>query len=625
MNAPRLSLSTAAALVTFAWLSALPVLTSAQTYEFQRSVMGLRVSGAGTGTGTGSQPDTVPPAPASAQTSTSLVDFGSVATHTTEKRQVVLTNNGGSGLGLTAAPAVLGDLAFGTDLTTCGTSLAAGQSCLTDVLFSPSVVGTVSGSLRFSTSLPGVPVDVALQGEAYNPVSLASAALPHGMVGKAYSYDFKQLLSVSNETSPDKSLATWSGSGTLPTGLSLNTSTGELAGTPSAPTAGASYTVIGTYKNNQGQQVYTIKVGEAVLQAVQFAAGGNHTCAVTTAGGLKCWGSNNSGQLGNDTALANQPTPVDVLGLTSGVASVSAGGSHTCAVTTAGGLKCWGSNGYGQLGNGSTGSQATPVDVLDLASGVASVSAGGTHTCAVTTAGGLKCWGVNGVGQLGNGSTVSQATPGYVQGLTSGVASVSAGENHTCAVTTAGSLKCWGYDYSGQLGNDLALTNKPTPVDVLGLASGVASVSAGGGHTCAVTTAGGLKCWGLDNYGQLGNDLALTNKPTPVDVVGLPAGVASVSAGLYHTCAVTTAGGLKCWGYDYYGQLGNDVALTSLPTPVDVLGLTSGVASVSADYSHTCALTTAGGLKCWGLNAGGSLGDGTTTNRATPIDVKPGT
>ncbi len=137
-------------------------------------------------------------------------------------------------------------------------------------------------------------------------------------------------------------------------------------------------------------------------------------------------------------------------------------------------------------------------------------------------------------------------------------------------MTTAGGLKCWGYDGNGQLGNDTALTRQPTPVDVLGLTSGVASVATGFYHTCAVTTAGGLKCWGYDYYGQLGNDTALTDKPTPVDVLGLTSGVASVSVGYQHTCAVTTAGGLKCWGYDYYGQLGNDAALTNQPTPVNV-------------------------------------------------------
>jgi alpha-tubulin suppressor-like RCC1 family protein len=262
------------------------------------------------------------------------------------------------------------------------------------------------------------------------------------------------------------------------------------------------------------------------------------------------------------------------------------------------------------------------VDVQGLTSGVASVSAGNSHTCAVTTAGGLKCWGADNLGQLGNDSSlVNKPTPVDVLGLTSGVASVSAGGFHTCAVTTLGGLKCWGYNNYGQLGDNSA-TNKPTPVDVLGLTSGVASVSAGDSHTCAVTTSGGAKCWGRDNYGQLGNDAALTNKPTPVDVQGLTSGVVSIVAGGYHACALTATGGLKCWGYNNYGQLGDNSA-TNKPTPVDVLGLTSGVARIAAGNVHTCAVTTSGGLKCWGLGLQGQLGNNSTTSKPTPVDVAP--
>lgn len=605
-------------------LSALPALSLAQTYEYQKSVPGLRVSG--TGTGTGSQPDTQPPAAsAKAETSTSFVDFGSVATHTTEKRQVVLTNTGNAGLGLTAAPAVLGDLAFGSDLTTCGTSLAAGQSCLTDVLFSPTAVGAVSGSLRFSTSIAGAPADVTLQGDGYNPVSLASTTLPKGMLGQAYSYDFKQLLSVSNESSPDKSLATWTGSGTLPTGLSFNTGTGVLSGTPSVLNPGAEYTVAGTYKNNQGQQVFTIIVGEAVLQVVQVAAGSTHTCAVTITGGLKCWGRNNNGQLGNNSTT-NSPVPVAVSGLSSGVARVAVGENHTCAVTTAGGLKCWGDDSLGQLGNDATlSSRPIPLDVLGLTSGVTSVSAGTYHNCAVTSVGGLKCWGYDGNGQLGNdAATTNKPTPVDVLGMTSGVASVSTGGAHTCAVTISGGLKCWGDDTFGQVGNDAALVQQATPVNVLGLASGVASISVGGNHTCAVTTGGGLQCWGRDTSGQLGNDVALSDKPTPVDVLGLTSGVSSVSAGYSFTCAVTTTGGLKCWGSTSFGALGIGSATGNRTTPVDVTALASGVTSVSAGSSHTCAVTTAGDLKCWGWDAYGQLGNDTAlSNASSPVNVAP--
>ncbi len=450
--------------------------------------------------------------------------------------------------------------------------------------------------------------------------------LPAGEVNWPYSYDLKQLLSVTGDSNYNASNVSWElQSGALPAGLSLGTD-GVLSGIPTTKdTVGSSFQVKATYKTKTGQQAYTIVVNGAVLHVTQVSAGTSHTCVVTTTGGVKCWGADNLGQLGNDAALTRMPTPVDVLGLTSGVASVSAGDSHTCAVTTAGGLKCWGSDDSGQLGNDAAlTNKPTPVDVQGLTSGVASVSAGSSLTCAVTTAGGLKCWGADNVGQLGNDSSlVNKPTPVDVLGLTSGVASVSAGNSHTCAVTTLGGLKCWGYNNYGQLGDNSA-TDKPTPVDVLGLTSGVARIAAGNFHTCAVTTSGGAKCWGRDDYGQLGNDAALVSKPTPVDVQGLTSGVVSIVAGGYHACALTATGGLKCWGNDSYGQLGNDAALTNKPTPVDVFELNSGVASASAGYFHTCALTTAGGLKCWGRDNNGQLGnDAAMTNQPTPVDVAP--
>ncbi len=348
------------------------------------------------------------------------------------------------------------------------------------------------------------------------------------------------------------------------------------------------------------------------------SSGDRHTCAVTTSGGLKCWGRNFFGLLGDGTTT-DRRTPDDVVGLTGGVAAVSAGGSHTCAVITSGGLKCWGWNFFGPLGDGTNKERGTPVDVTGFTGGVAAaVSSGAIHTCAVTTSGGLKCWGYNSSGQLGDGTTIDRFTPVDVTGLTSGVAAVSSGASHTCAVTTSGGLKCWGRNSGGQLG-DGTITGRSTPVDVVGLTSGVAAVSAGGNHTCAVTMVGGLKCWGQNSSSELG-DSTIEDRSTPVEVVGLTSGVAAVSSGASHTCAVTTSGGLKCWGRNSGGQLG-DGTITGRSTPVDVAGLTSGVAAVSSGAGHTCAVTTLGGLTCWGWNSYGQLGDSTATNRTTPVDV----
>jgi alpha-tubulin suppressor-like RCC1 family protein len=350
---------------------------------------------------------------------------------------------------------------------------------------------------------------------------------------------------------------------------------------------------------------------------VAIAAGVEHTCGLTTGGGVKCWGYNWLGELGNGTTI-NSSTPVNVSGLTSGVSKIAAGGSHTCALTTAGGVKCWGYNYFGQLGDGTTTDSNVPVDVVGLSSGVSAIVAGGSHTCALTTAGGVKCWGTNWAGQLGNNTTTDSLTPVSVSGLSSGVAALAAGEYHTCAVTIGGGVKCWGYNGYGQLGNNTT-TNSLTPVSVSGLSSGVAALAAGEYHTCAVTIGGGVKCWGYNGSGQLGNNTT-TDSLTPVSVSGLSSGISAIAAGYGHTCTVTTGGGVKCWGFNSSGQLGNDTEADS-NVPVNVSGLSSGTAAIAAGYGHTCALTTGGGVKCWGYNWAGQLGNGTNTNNSVPVNV----
>jgi alpha-tubulin suppressor-like RCC1 family protein len=348
-----------------------------------------------------------------------------------------------------------------------------------------------------------------------------------------------------------------------------------------------------------------------------LSAGYYHTCALTNAGGVKCWGWNFSGQLG-DSTNTDRWTPVDVYGLSSGVIAISGGWYHTCALTNTGGVKCWGYNYDGELGNNSTDDSWIPVDVVGLNSGVTALSAGAAHTCALTNAGGIKCWGSNFSGKLGDGTNTDRWIPVDVYGLTEGVMAISAGGFNTCALTSAGGVKCWGLNSSGQLG-DGTTTDSWIPVDVVGLSSGVTAISSGVDFTCALTSAGGVKCWGEGGQGELGDGMGSWSS-TPVDVVGLTSGVTAIDAENIHTCALTSDGGMKCWGANNGGQLG-DGTNTDRWAPVDVVGLNSVVMAISAGGWHTCALTSTGGIKCWGNNAYGQLGDGTTGTRLTPVDV----
>ncbi|MES2933570.1 MAG: fibronectin type III domain-containing protein, partial [Pseudomonadota bacterium] len=335
-------------------------------------------------------------------------------------------------------------------------------------------------------------------------------------------------------------------------------------------------------------------------------------------GGMKCWGYNHDGQLG-DNSTTNRMTQVDVAELGSGVSAIAMGWYHSCALTTAGAVKCWGNNKYGQLGDNSTTNRLTPVDVTGQTSGVSAIAAGSRHSCALTATGGVKCWGTNEYGQLGDNSTTNRLTSVDVTGLTSGVSAISAGSSHSCALTTAGGVKCWGNNGSGQLG-DNSRTDSLTPVDVAGLTSGVSAIATGYGHSCALTGSGGVKCWGYNSYGQLG-DNSTTESMTPVGVTGLSSGVIAIATGFYGSCGLTATGGVKCWGFNYDGELG-DNSTTDRLTPVDVIGLANGVSAIDSHSFHSCALTTAGAVKCWGTNSYGQLGIGHATGvRTFPAPV----
>ena len=354
----------------------------------------------------------------------------------------------------------------------------------------------------------------------------------------------------------------------------------------------------------------------AVLPAASSIAANaaKHMC-ITTQGGVNCWGDNTESQLGNRSTQWSA-VPVDSgLGL---AVAVAVGWNSTCALTTAGGVKCLGANFFGGLGNGTTVSSQTPVDVVGLSSGVSAISAGAEFACALTVQGGVKCWGYNNNGMLGNNSFVNAVAPVDVVGLSSGVVAISGHFAHTCAVTSAGAVFCWGDATYGKLGT--GGPRSPVPGQVVGISSGAVSVTTANQHSCALMSNGTVKCWGYNQNGQLGDGVVSEKSLTPVDVSDLTDAI-SVSAGMYNTCAVTSSGAVKCWGGNSFKQLGNDSAVVQSNVPVEVQGLGGPASQISVGEYFACAVMTTGTVKCWGRNANGTLGNNMSATAAVPTTV----
>jgi alpha-tubulin suppressor-like RCC1 family protein len=349
-----------------------------------------------------------------------------------------------------------------------------------------------------------------------------------------------------------------------------------------------------------------------------LALGNAHTCALSAAGGVWCWGYNAYGQLGDGTTT-NRSTPVPVSGLSSGVTAITAGESHTCALTGSG-VRCWGHNQYGQLGDGTTTNRFTPVAVSGPSTIVA-IAAGLGHSCAATIASSTVCWGLNDYGQLGDGTTTNRSTPVAVRNLRVQAVALTAGMGHTCLLSSAGAVRCWGDNQFGQLG-DGTTTAPSIPTVVRGMSSGVRAVAAGAYHTCALlTSADGARCWGNNLLGQLG-DGTTTHRPSPVRVSMLDGYIAAIAPGYLHTCALLgTIGYVMCWGHNFYGQLGNGFSGSGQTQPGAVSGQNYTSRAIGAGWTHSCSLPSAGGVKCWGYNLFGQLGNGNAYHDRTPVDV----
>jgi len=302
-----------------------------------------------------------------------------------------------------------------------------------------------------------------------------------------------------------------------------------------------------------------------ILEVIQVATGWYHTCALVFNGNVWCWGEGDYGQMGNGSTDVNNYSPLLVPTL-SNIKAISARGMHTCALTNTGGVKCWGWNEYGQVGNGTYDSPITePVDVVGLDAGVKAIAVGGEHSCALLDSGTVNCWGLNSNGQLGNDSTAWSNEPVEVIGI-SNVSQIALGDEHSCALLSDGIVKCWGWNGYGQLG-DGTYEDRWVPTPVLGApVSGIwlkaKAIALGDDHSCALISDGTVKCWGYNYYGGLG-DGTLENRNIPVEVLNL-SGVKALTAGQYHTCGLLSSGVIKCWGGNEYGQLGDGTTQNKL-------------------------------------------------------------
>jgi alpha-tubulin suppressor-like RCC1 family protein len=434
--------------------------------------------------------------------------------------------------------------------------------------------------------------------------------------------------------------------------------------------------------------------------AVALAVGQEYSCARRADGDVRCWGRGDGGQLG-DLGTTDQATQDSVIvsrscGLSgctftplADATDIATGLQHACALQVDDRIRCWGTNTLGQLGDGDTNPQPNPQSLLYVmptvvgsagtiggrsisaqlaetctrrADGTAAcwdstltpaaltgftrtltVAPGTSHKCALRADGLVQCVGRNQFGQIGNGAggpfspDVTDPAQGLVSGLTD-VASIASGQDFTCALRVTGSVRCWGRNSFGQLGNDptpggfSATRFEASPVSVQGLGDAIA-IAAGREHACAVRVGGAVICWGFNVFGQVGTAGTNTVVTTPFELPSISTAVA-IAAGPDHTCAVLVNGTARCWGKNDIGQLGNGATtftagfITANPTPTTVVGLSdvvalatggSGGSQTTRSNDFTCARRVGGTVQCWGANGAGQLGDNGTTPQPSPV------
>lgn len=346
---------------------------------------------------------------------------------------------------------------------------------------------------------------------------------------------------------------------------------------------------------------------------MDVAVGSRHACMVTATGLVLCWGDNTTGGLGVATSTALSTVAVEVPGVPSSRA-VCAGTGFSCALTSDAHVRCWGRNDLWQLGR-AVASPASAGEVPGVR-GATAITCGGTHACAAT-ASGVFCWGANGSAQTGAPSS-SREAPHVV--AVDGAVRLAAGEAHTCALGADGAVRCWGAGAMGQLGPSAPGSGSAVPVSLPSMHA--IAIAAGAQHTCVAQSDGTVACWGCADAARLGV-IATGAHPSP-EVVHGASDAALVAGGDELSCAASRTGApLSCWGSLAFGQLGNGGTprVGSEPTPSAVASMPGAVDALDAGSGFACALSEQR-VFCWGLNDRGQLGDGSTSTRTAPVEVR---
>ena len=392
-----------------------------------------------------------------------------------------------------------------------------------------------------------------------------------------------------------------------------------------------SATITATSEGKTSTAAVTVR---AVLDGgfASVATGSAHTCALTAAGTAWCWGRGESGQLGvpAPTTVCNldagvaacSMVPVAVGGGRT-FTTLTAGVAHNCALTSDGTAYCWGSNSSGQLGDDSLTPRSAPVPVATTLK-FASIDAGATHTCALTSSGTAYCWGLNIVGALGDNTTTPRSVPVAVVGghIFKSIHAGGFALGHTCALTHDGVAYCWGENVRGQLGRGTSpnVEAHPTPAPVTGGLT-FASLTVGlGRHSCGIATGGTAYCWGENGFGGLGDGTSV-HSSSPVAVTGGLNFIQLAAGGFTggHTCGRASTGAAYCWGENGAGQLG-DATMAGRLQPVAVSGGFT-FTSLDAGFRHTCGRASTGIVYCWGSNGGGQLGNNSNLGSPIPVPV----